>query len=77
MMSSPAGWISKCAKLLSLPKPVTSCQLRIGDLKSQDRLREIGDHPDTGRLCRPQVSLCRFPCVVPYNCRLSASSGRQ
>lgn len=40
MMTSPAGWISKCAKLLSLPKPVTSCQQRIGDLKSQDRLRE-------------------------------------
>lgn len=77
VISSPSGWISKCAKVLSHPKSVTSCQRQIGDLNSQKKVTQIGDQPDGGRLCRPQVSLCRFPLVVPYNRRRSASSGRQ
>lgn len=61
MMSSPSGWISECAKLLSHPKPVTSCQRHIGDLKSQDRLRKSANTPTVDDCVGPRCHYVAFP----------------
>lgn len=59
-MSSPSGWISKCAKVLSHPKPVTSCQGQIGDLKSQ-MLRKSATNPTVDGCVGPRCHYVAFP----------------